>query len=142
MKVKKRQRVRKTMDKEKLQRMAIEAADRAYVPYSKFQVGAALLCENGDIVTGCNVENLSLGLSNCGERTAVFTAVAQGQRRFKAIAIYSPQAADYLAPCGACRQVLDEFVGADFTLYMGNGRGEFTEKKFIEIFPASFKEEF
>ncbi|MNS20258.1 Cytidine deaminase [compost metagenome] len=87
-------------------------ARNAYVPYSKFRVGAALLTKDGEVITGCNVENSSYGLSNCAERTAVFTAVAAGHTEFSAIAIV--QGDDALGtspcwPCGACRQVLVEF---------------------------------
>ena len=92
--------------RELLTQAAINARERAYAVYSKYQVGAALLCADGEIVTGCNVENASYGLTICAERTAVFTAVAQGRREFNAIAIAT---ADGGPPCGACRQVLAEF---------------------------------
>ena len=84
------------------------ARDAAYAPYSKFRVGAALLCRDGTIVTGCNVENASYGLSMCAERTAIFAAVASGRSAFEAIAIAGPAEA-LTPPCGACRQVLAEF---------------------------------
>ena len=87
---------------------AIEASNRAYAPYSKFKVGAALLAEDGRVFTGCNVENASFGLTNCAERTAVFKAVSEGATRFKAIAI-AGGVGDVAMPCGACRQVLAEF---------------------------------
>ena len=87
---------------------AIEASQRAYAPYSKFKVGAALLAEDGRVFTGCNVENASYGLTNCAERTAVFKAVSEGATRFKAIAI-AGGVGDVAMPCGACRQVLAEF---------------------------------
>ena len=91
-----------------LARTAIEASKRAYAPYSKFKVGAALLAEDGRVFTGCNVENASYGLTNCAERTAVFKAVSEGATRFKAIAI-AGGVGDVAMPCGACRQVLAEF---------------------------------
>ena len=91
-----------------LSRTAIEASNRAYAPYSKFRVGAALLAEDGRVFTGCNVENASFGLTNCAERTAVFKAVSEGATRFKAIAI-AGGVGDVAMPCGACRQVLAEF---------------------------------
>jgi len=87
---------------------AAEAARaRAYAPYSRFQVGAALEADDGRVFTGCNVENASFGLTNCAERVALTKAVSEGHRQFKAIAVVAPSAA--LSPCGACRQVLAEF---------------------------------
>lgn len=91
----------------------IEAARKArlnaYAPYSKFKVGAALLAQSGKIYTGCNVENASYGLACCAERNAVFKAVSEGEKDFRAIAIAS-DSAEPTAPCGACRQVLNEFA--------------------------------
>lgn len=84
----------------------------AYVPYSGFPVGAAVLTEDGTIVTGVNVENASYGLTCCGERNAVFTAVGQGHRTIRAVAISTPRAPG-ATPCGACRQVLNEFKPED-----------------------------
>jgi cytidine deaminase len=95
-----------------LSRAAIEASQRAYAPYSKFKVGAALLAEDGRVFTGCNVENASYGLTNCAERTAVFKAVSEGATHFKAIAI-AGGVGDVAMPCGACRQVLAEFCPPD-----------------------------
>ncbi len=88
---------------------AREARAHAYVPYSRFPVGAALLAEDGSLFTGCNVENASYGLTNCAERTAVFKAVSEGRTAFRAIAVVGPQDDLLCAPCGACRQVLYEF---------------------------------
>ncbi|HUJ43435.1 MAG TPA: cytidine deaminase [Opitutaceae bacterium] len=87
---------------------ARRAARHAYAPYSKFRVGAAVLTASGGIFTGCNVENASYGLSNCAERTAIFQAVAAGERRIVAVAVYTPTLQPTL-PCGACRQVISEF---------------------------------
>ena len=108
--------------RDELIRAAIAVRELAYVPYSHYKVGAALLVENGRIVTGCNVENVSYGLTNCAERTAVFKAVSEGHRRIHAVVVATENAG---SPCGACRQVLAEFAG-DVPVWLvdvdGNGR--------------------
>lgn len=88
--------------------LAEQVSKNAYVPYSKFPVGACVLCESGNIYTGCNFENSSFGLTICAERNAVGTAIANGEKKIKAIAVLSPNMTN-CTPCGACRQVLDEF---------------------------------
>jgi len=104
---------------------ARKAADAAYAPYSKFRVGAALLCEDGSIVTGCNVENRSYGLAICAERNAVTTAVTEGKLSFKALAISTPDSVEPVGPCGACRQVLSEFMSPDAPVrFAGSGSNE------------------
>lgn len=92
----------------RLEKAARVAAESSYSPYSKFPVGAAVLCGSGKIYTGCNVENASFGLCNCAERTAIFTAAAAGERIVRAVAVYTPTATP-TSPCGACRQVINEF---------------------------------
>ena len=92
----------------KLEKAAREAARAAYAPYSRFRVGAAVLAGPGRIFSGCNVENASYGLSLCAERAAVAAAVAAGERKLRAVAVYTPTAAP-TGPCGACRQVIGEF---------------------------------
>ena len=87
---------------------AMETAKNAYAPYSHFRVGAALLLDDGSVVTGVNVENRSYGLTNCAERTAIFRAIAMGKKNFTAIAIATPDADYPVGPCGACRQVISE----------------------------------
>lgn len=94
------------IDEEPLLTAAREAATKAYVPYSHFAVGAAILTKAGQIFTGCNIENVSFGLTNCAERTALFKAVSDGHRDFVALALVADKA---VTPCGACRQVLTEF---------------------------------
>lgn len=93
---------------------ALAAQQRAYAKYSRFPVGAALATSNGSIVVGCNVENRSFGLTNCAERTALFTAVTQGEQQFTALALASPGG---VIPCGACLQVLSEFC-EDLTIWL------------------------
>ncbi len=89
--------------------IADKAMGNAYAPYSKFKVGAALLCKDGTVFTGCNIENATYGATNCAERTAIFKAVSEGQRDFEAIAIVS-SGGDETFPCGICRQVMTEFA--------------------------------
>jgi len=103
---------------------AREAAVGAYAPYSGFPVGAALLTESGEVITGVNIENASYGLTVCGERVAIFTAVAQGHRTIQAIAISTPRSPG-ATPCGACRQVMNEFkpVDADLPVYLDGADG-------------------
>ncbi|WP_296333007.1 cytidine deaminase [uncultured Treponema sp.] len=99
---------------------AMQASKLAYCPYSKFPVGAAILVSDGRIFTGCNVENRSYGLANCAERTAIFTAVAEGARKIAAVAIAAPKAEYPVGPCGACRQVLTEFGDDDVPVVFGS----------------------
>ena len=107
----------------KLKVAAKTAAKRAYAPYSRFQVGAAVLTASGKIYAGCNVENASYGLSNCAERTAIFSAVAAGERELKCVVVYTPtQTAT--APCGACRQVIHEFGSEARVVSFCAGRDE------------------
>lgn len=124
------------MNPSELMLAAREAMPNAYAPYSGYKVGAALLCDDGTIFQGCNVENASYGLTVCAERTAVCSAVASGHVQFKAIAIVaSGPHAPY--PCGACRQVLTEFCPPDFAVYVA---GEDGYKAFTlgELLPHDF----
>lgn len=103
---------------------AVWAAGSSYSKYSRFSVGAALLTEDGQIFTGCNIENASFSLTNCAERTAVFKAVSEGVTAFKAIAVAGSSDGDFskpCTPCGACLQVLSEFCGDDFVIVLSNG---------------------
>lgn len=121
---------------EKLINAAAAAREKAYAPYSKFRVGAAILTKEGRYYTGCNIENVSYGLTCCAERVALFKAVSNGERDFEAIAI-SAGTGDYCAPCGACRQVLAEF-GEKMKVFMANGRGEYRVLTVAELLPAAF----
>ena len=110
------------MDPNKLIVDAEKATERAHAPYSNYRVGAALLCSDETVFTGCNIENASFGLTNCAERTAIFSAIAAGKTEFKAIAIAaSGESAPF--PCGACRQVLAEFCGPDFPIHVSGANG-------------------
>jgi cytidine deaminase len=116
---------------------ALAAQANAYAPYSKFQVGAALLTEDGIIVPGCNVENGSLGLTICAERTAVSAAVAGGRQRFTALVVVT-NATPAVAPCGLCRQTLIEFC-QDLPILLVNPSGERTEVRLAELMPRPFR---
>jgi cytidine deaminase len=124
------------MDDLKLLEIARQARERAYVPYSKFKVGAALLCKDGTVVTGCNVENASYGLTCCAERTAIFKAVSEGWREFKAIAVIG-DTEGVCAPCGACRQVMAEFA-PKMRVIIGNLAGQAVTMSVSEILPLAF----
>ena len=118
--------------------------DYAYVPYSRYTVGAALLAKNGKIYTGCNIENVTFGATNCAERTAVFKAVSEGVKEFKAIAVVGgPQKkiTGFCTPCGICRQVLREFCDGDFIFILAKSKSEYRLMTMNEILPESFKPE-
>jgi len=123
---------------ERLRQAATEAAARAYAPYSKFYVGAALLFEDGAVFTGCNVENASYGLTSCAERNALFRAISErgAGQKIRAIVVVNRNGASS-APCGACRQVMSEFVTSDAVVDFPGTAGPET-KPFAEIFPNSF----
>jgi cytidine deaminase len=110
------------MNMDELFLAARQAAEAAYAPYSRFRVGAALLGKDGTVFTGCNVENRSFGLTICAERSAVVQAVSKGQRSFSALAIATPDSESPVGPCGACRQVLSEFMAPDAAVrFAGSG---------------------
>jgi len=128
----------------KLMNMAQEARKYAYTPYSHFAVGAALLCKDGAVVTGCNVENAAYSPGNCAERTAVFKAVSEGKKEFISIAVVGakegevPDGKVMCTPCGVCRQVLGEFCEAgSFFIYVTNGK-ELFAYTLEELLPLAF----
>ena len=125
----------KEKDIQKLIDRAIVARDKTYSPYSHFVVGAALLCEDGTIYEGCNIENASYGLTNCAERTAIFKAVSEGQTKFKALAVVADTEGP-CAPCGACRQVISEFEIP--RIIMANLRGDYTVVELEGLLPFRF----
>ncbi len=114
---------------------AKEAAHASYSPYSQFRVGAALLCRDGEIILGTNVENRSYGLTQCAERSAICSAVVAGKRGFRAIAVYALDSSAPIPPCGACRQVLSEFAGQDFKVIFGGQTGELVCVRLTDLLP-------
>ena len=124
-------------DADELIRRARESLERAYAPYSHFQVAAAVRDELGRVFTGVNVENVSYGLIMCAERVAIFTAIAAGARRITAIAITSA-AAELLSPCGACRQVIAEFAAGDTPVHCLASAGEARRWTVSDLLPSGF----
>lgn len=121
---------------------AIKATKFAYVPYSNFKVGAAILADNGKIYTGCNIENASYSPTNCAERTAIFKAVSEGVTKFKKIAVVggpNGNLENYCPPCGVCRQVISEFADEEFELILGTSKNKYAVYNFFEeVLPLSF----
>ena len=129
------------MTKEELVALAVEAMSHAYVPYSGYKVGAALLTSDGRVYQGCNIENASYTPTVCAERTAFFKAVYDGVRDFSAIAVVGGKNGEitgFFPPCGVCRQVMREFCGDDFTVYFGGANGEIMTLTLKDILPYSF----
>lgn len=132
------------MDKQQLIRLAFEAREQSYSPYSGFKVGAALLTENGQVYQGCNVENASYGAAICAERCAALKAVYDGQQVFTAIAIVgyhkdaSAEEASYAYPCGICRQFLREFAAPGMKIYVARTPDEVMESTLEDLLPHSF----
>jgi len=123
------------MDKAKLFALASDAARASYSPYSKFRVGAALLCADGTVFTGTNVENRSFGLTICAERSALVAAIGAGKREFEGIAISTPDADYPVSPCGACRQVLSEFLKPSAPVVFGSKAEALVETTIGDLLP-------
>ena len=115
--------------------IARQTCDQSYSPYSKFRVGAALLCEDGSVVTGTNVENRSYGLTICAERSALVSAITMGKKHFKALVIATPDAGYPVSPCGACRQVISEFMPPTAPVVFGNSETSFVASTVGELLP-------
>ncbi|MBZ9688169.1 cytidine deaminase [Clostridium estertheticum] len=128
------------MDYKKLAKIAIDARENAYVPYSKFKVGAAVITEDDSIYTGCNIENASYGATNCAERTAIFKAVSEGHKKIKAIAIVGDMST-HTYPCGICRQVIVEFATKDIDIILVKSEDDYIIKNMEEILPGAFTKE-
>ena len=118
--------------------LAIDASRKAYVPYSHFPIGAALLTKSGQIFTGVNIENASFGLTNCGERTAIFKAVSEGYKDFSHLVVYG-KTKEPVSPCGACRQVMAEFFPEDMKVTLVAEDRSTVEMTVSELLPYSFK---
>lgn len=130
------------MKPETLIQQAKTAMGNAYAPYSGYKVGAALLCADGRIYTGCNIENGAYSPTVCAERTAIFKAVSEGKRDFKAMAICGGKdgiITGFFPPCGVCRQVMAEFCSQDFVVYLAGPDGEYQTRTLAELLPDSFR---
>lgn len=127
------------VSEETLRTVADDMLDMAYVPYSNFPVGAALLTKNGEVYSGCNIENASYPLSNCAERTAMFKAISEGQKSFEKLVV-TGNTEGPISPCGACRQVLIEFCEPDMPVVLTNKKGDTLNTTVAELLPGAFKE--
>ena len=125
------------MDKKKYIEEANKMLSKAYIPYSKFPVGAALVTKEGKIYTGCNIENASYGLCNCAERTAIFKAVSEGERDFSYLVI-TGETDGPISPCGACRQVIAEFCDPKIPVLLTNVKGDEKEVTVEQLLPGAF----
>lgn len=125
------------MNEKELIQEAIKARELAYVPYSKFAVGAALLSKDGQVFRGCNIENAAYPMTNCAERTAIFKAVSEGVTEFKAIAVVADTDRP-CSPCGACRQVIAELCGPEVDIILTNLKGEILRVRSEDILPGAF----
>jgi len=123
------------MELSELHDQAKRAAEASYSPYSHFRVGAAILCEDGTVFTGTNVENRSFGLTICAERSALVAAVSAGKRRFSALAIATPDSPNPVGPCGACRQVISEFMDPKATVRFGGSNGKTVDVYIGDLVP-------
>lgn len=121
----------------KLIRTATDMLERAYVPYSKFPVGASLLTKEGTVYSGCNIENASFGLTNCAERTAIFKAVSEGEKNFEYLVVTGDTDGP-ISPCGACRQVMAEFFSPEMKVLLTNRKGQKQETTVQELLPGAF----
>ena len=121
---------------------AIAAMENAYAPYSGYKVGAALLCDDGSVYTGCNIENAAFSPTVCAERTAIFKAVSEGKRDFSALAVCGGKdgvITGLFPPCGVCRQVMREFCKDDFTVYLAGPGGTYETRTLAQLLPDSFQ---
>ncbi|MBE6539861.1 MAG: cytidine deaminase [Ruminococcaceae bacterium] len=133
------------MNDKELITAAFNAMEKAYAPYSGYKVGAALLCKNGKLFTGCNIENASYTPTVCAERTAFFKAVSEGEREFEKIAVVGGKdgnVTDTFMPCGVCRQVMTEFCKADFTVLVAKSADDYCSFTLEQLLPHSFSDKY
>ena len=131
------------MNNKDLVKLAFDAMQNSYSPYSHCKVGAALLTKSGKVYLGCNIENASYGVTNCAERTAFFKAVSEGETEFSKIAIvggFEGNVTDMFMPCGVCRQVMAEFCSSDFEVLVASSKENFESFKLCELLPYGFNE--
>lgn len=128
------------MDSSELIQLAEKARLRAYAPYSRFKVGAALLGKSGTVYLGCNIENAAYSPTNCAERTAIFKAISEGESSFTALAVIA-DTEDIITPCGVCRQVLVEFFDDQVDIYLANINGKVETTTISQLLPGAFKGE-
>ncbi|MDA7026902.1 cytidine deaminase [Bacillus sp. CLL-7-23] len=128
------------MTKQELIAEALEAREFAYVPYSKFKVGAALITEDGKLYRGCNIENAAYSLCNCAERTALFKAYSEGDTAIKMLVVVADTPGP-VSPCGACRQVISELCSKDMPVILTNLKGQVVEMTAQELLPGAFSSE-
>lgn len=130
------------MNNSELIKLALNAREKSYSPYSGFSVGAALLCKNGKVFTGCNIENSAFSPTVCAERTAFFKAVSEGETEFMKIAVVGGKSEslpdNYCPPCGVCRQVMKEFCSSDFEILIAKSENDCKTVTLEEILPLSF----
>lgn len=131
------------MKNEELIKLALEAREKSYSPYSGFSVGAALLSKNGKVFAGCNIENSGYSATNCAECTAIFKAVSEDETEFEKIAVVGGNSdektpSDYCPPCGICRQVMREFCDADFEIIIAKSESDYKVMTLAELLPMSF----
>lgn len=128
------------MNRQELITEALKARDMAYAPYSKFQVGAALLTKDGKVYRGCNIENAAYSMCNCAERTALFKVVSEGDTEFQMLAVAADTPGP-VSPCGACRQVISELCTKDVIVVLTNLQGQIKEMTVEELLPGAFSSE-
>lgn len=128
------------MNYKELIKVALEYREKAYIPYSNFKVGAAVLFDSGNIYGGCNIENASFGATNCAERTAIFKGISEGEKEIKAVAVVG-DLNTYTYPCGICRQVIAEFGDMDIKVILAKNENDYIVKDLSEVLPGAFTKE-